>query len=151
MKNILLISLIILICSCSDVLAQSWQDYDSLRNVYMEKQSYDTALVYAKEVLQIISKEIGDNDSLYANALINVYEPYFLLRNFEKAIEYAEIELKIRRETTDSLSLSLATSCNNLAAIYSETGDFKKAEDLYIEAVEIRKKNKPYYRGRHFC
>lgn len=67
MKKLLTLSACIILLSNAS--AQTWQEADSLRNFYFEKQSYDTALIYAQQAADLVKEEFGEMDTLYADML----------------------------------------------------------------------------------
>ncbi len=58
---------------------------------------------------------------------------------YSEAIELAERVLAIRKEILEPDHPSVATSLNNLAALYRSMGRYAKAEPLYQQSLAIRK------------
>jgi len=138
-KGFFVICFIILICS-SYSFSQTWQELDSIRKVYMEHQSYDTALVYAEKGLQSVKEKTGENDTLYANMLTAIFEVNFYSGKYAKAIEYCEKEKEIRKALQGDKHPDYATTLNNLAVSYNKIGDFPAAELLCLEVINLYKK-----------
>ncbi|MBI4646412.1 MAG: CHAT domain-containing protein [Bacteroidia bacterium] len=130
---------VISLISGSDSFSQSWQELDSNRNAYMERQSYDTALIYAEKALQEAKETVGENDTLYANMLTWIFEVNYYAGNYEKAIEYGEKEKEIRKQLLGEKNLTYANSLDNLGVLYGIMSNYSKAELLMIEAKKIRK------------
>ena len=119
--------------------SQTWQSLDSLRLVYQEKQSYDTAIVFAEKALQAVKTITGEKDTLYAKRLSVLFELYYYNRNYPKAIEYCEKEKEILKITIGEKHPDYAQTINNLAYLYSLIGKYSNAESLYLESLKIRK------------
>ena len=76
-------------------IGQTWENFDSIRNYYLENSSYDTALIYAKKALQSAKEKFGNMDTIYANMLYNMAEISYRLSDYQKAIEYGLLEKEI--------------------------------------------------------
>jgi CHAT domain-containing protein len=128
---------------------QTWQHYDSLRAVYLEKISYDTALVFADKALQIVKEKTGENDTLYANMLRALMDVNYYAGKYPIAIEYCKKEKEIRKLIQGEKHPDYATTLSCLASLYDVTGNYQAAEPLYLEAKEILKEalgeKHPYY------
>ena len=138
-KVIYIISILSFIISHSSF-CQTWQYYDSLRAVYLQKLSYDTAQVYAEKALQSVKEKTGENDTLYARMLSAITEVTFCSGKYAIAIEYCKKEMEIRKVIQGIKHPDYATSLDNLASLYDATGNYHAAELFYIEAKDIRKK-----------
>ncbi|MBU0489063.1 MAG: CHAT domain-containing protein, partial [Bacteroidetes bacterium] len=123
----------------SSLYSQTWQEYDSLRTVFLEKGSYDSSIVFAEKALEVVKQKVGENDTLYANMLTALLEGNFYSGNFPKAIEYGEKEKKIRKAVQGEKHPDYATALNNLAYLNKEMGNFSAAEPSYLEAMNIYK------------
>ena len=118
---------------------QSWQSYDSLRAIYVEKLNYDSALIYAEKALECVKEKTGENDTLYANMLMAAEEANYYSNKYAIAIELCKKEIEIRRNIQGEKHPEYATSLNNLANLYCATGNYPAAEPLFLEAKSIRK------------
>ena len=92
-------------------------------------------------LVPILPPWAGANDLLdEANALNGkVIELYYSGR-YEEAIPYAERALQIREKALGKEHPEVASSLNNLAALYKATGRYAEAEPLYVRALQIREK-----------
>jgi len=109
---------------------------DSLRNYYLEKQRFDTALVYANQALTLVEKQYGKNDTLYADMLGGIMYVYGYSGNFKEAIKYCLQEKQIREKKQGKEHSAYGTVLNNLAFLYNTIGNSTKALPLYLEALE---------------
>jgi len=139
MKKFILIIFILLFIITHSSFCQNWQHYDSLRTVYLDKLSYDTALVYAERALQSAKEKTGENDTLYANMLRAIGEANYLLGKYSSAIEYCKKEMEIRKAIQGEKHPDYATSLYDLANLYDAMGNYSAAEALYIKAKDILK------------
>ncbi len=88
-KNVLHLIILLVLITNSSVFAQdTYQEADSLRQQYQNKQSYDTALVYAKQALTLVEKQYGKKDTLYADMLNGLVNIYGYSSRFNKAINF---------------------------------------------------------------
>ena len=69
---------------------------------------------------------------------------YRLVEEYDKAKEFHEEELKIRKKIFDkkpaNVQLNVAVSYNNLASVHLCIGDHRKAKQLHKKALKIQKK-----------
>jgi CHAT domain-containing protein/Flp pilus assembly protein TadD len=137
-KNICIIFISLFIIHPS-TFCQTWQTYDSLRSVYLDKESYDTALVFAEKALQTVKEEKGENDTCYANMLTGIFQVSNFMGDYKKAMENSEKEREIRKKIQGEKHPDYANTLNNLAILYEEMGNYTAAESLYLEAKKIRK------------
>jgi Tfp pilus assembly protein PilF len=59
--------------------------------------------------------------------------------DLEKAKDYYQLALQIRKEQSDPKHVDVIESYNELAVVYRNTGDLEKAKDYYERALEIQK------------
>ncbi len=148
MKKILFL-IIIVYGSCNSCFSQTWQYYDSLQAIYLQKQSYDTALVYAEKSLQAVKEKTGENDTLYANMLRAIMDINYYMGKYAIAIEYCKKEKEIRKTIQGEKHPDYATTLNCLASLYDVSGNYPAAEPLYLDAKSILKEvlgeKNPYY------
>jgi len=55
-----------------------------------------------------------------------------------EALDYYERSLEIKKETLPQNDLSLATSYNNIALMYDDNRNYKKAVEYVQQALQIR-------------
>ncbi len=90
----LVLVLVIIALASSSFAQSSWQEYDSLRNVYFERNRFDTALIYAEKALELVKEEFGENDTLYADMLIGVVYVHYYRGEYDISLGYAKKEKK---------------------------------------------------------
>lgn len=81
----------------------------------------------------------GEEDPDTLNLLNNLAMFYHQIGNYEKAAELCERELAISRRVTPD-DPGIYTSVGNLAAIYVALHKFDRAEALYLEALQGRRR-----------
>ena len=104
--------------------------------------------------LKIFAKEIKylfqENRSIYSISIefreTDILEIYLFLAQtlhhyceLEKAKEYHEWALKIRKEQLSANHVDVAASYIDLGRVYSDTGDLEKAKEYFEWALEIQK------------
>ncbi len=117
--------------------SQTWQELDSLSNVYIGMQSFDKAFVYAEKAAEIVKNEYGETDTLYADRLISLLHINFYIGNYKEGVKYAEQEKAIRLKTQGNLHEKYSTCISNLGVLYSKMGQYDKVLPLYMESLEI--------------
>ncbi len=141
-KNVLHLIILLVLITNSSVFAQdTYQEADSLRQQYQNKQSYDTALVYAKQALTLVEKQYGKKDTLYADMLNGLVNIYGYSSRFNKAINFCKKELEIRLKLQGKDNINYGNCIAWLGWLYYNIGDYDKALPLYIEALENIKKS----------
>ena len=120
---------------------QTWQQYDSLRLIYYDKQSYDTSLVFAEKALQAMKDQKGESDTLklYANILTHTARANYYSGKYATAIEFGEQDKKLRKIIQGEKHHSYLYTIDYLAESYTKTGKYQTAESLYIEVKNIKK------------
>ena len=119
---------------------QTWQHYDSLRAVYLQRLNYDTAIIYAEKALQAVKGTKGDKDTLYVNMLRELVGVDYYSGKYPIAIEYCKKEIEIRKTIQGEENPDYATSLNDLANLYDAMGDYPASVPLFLAAKEILKK-----------
>ena len=84
-----------------------------------------------------ISREFRETDILEIYLFLAETLHYYC--ELEKAKEYYEWALKIRKEQLGANHVDVAKCYNNLGTVYRDTGDLEKAKEYYEWALEIRK------------
>ena len=64
------------------------------------------------------------------------------LGDFEKAKEYHELALSIKKKKLGPENVQVATSYNNLGLVHDKLGDFEKAKEYHELALSIRQKKR---------
>ncbi len=123
----------------------------SLGVFYYQTGNYSKSEKCYLEVLEKYKKIYGEKNLNYSTILNNIGALYLAKaivsdNNKEsnewtnKAVDYFTTSLKV-----DSISIGMehshyAAHLNNLAELYRNTGQFEKAEPLYLKSIEIEKK-----------
>ena len=119
--------------------AHSYKQADSLRQIFLKKQSFDTALVYANQSLSLVEKQYGKNDTLYADMLSVKMQLLYYMSNYPEAINCLIQEKEIREKTQGKDNPSYGSTLGNLANLYQATGHYDKALPMQLEALENTK------------
>jgi len=114
--------------------------YNILGNVYGEKDDLDNALFYYNRCL-FLSRELGDKKAEVVT-LDNMGTIYQKQRAFEKALYYYEQSLGLLTDEKDK-----ASTYNNIALVYGEKDNYKKAVEYLKKAMEIYESTGDYYNG----
>ena len=117
------------------VLSQSWQHYDSLRVLQLEKRNCDSSLYFAEKALKMVKLKYGEGDTLFADMLLGVFDAHVCSQNFKQAILTGELEVANRRKVQGENNQEYRDILNNLAKLYWQTGDLVKAFELCNEVV----------------
>ena len=116
--------------------SQTWQELDSLRMHYQNKQDYVNALMYAEKCLEEVGEKLGVKDSIYADMLENIAYVYFYMGNHSKALQYVEEEMLLRKEIQGEQHSKYLICLNNMATLNSELKNFNEA--LMISEVALK-------------
>lgn len=96
-----------------------------------------------KSLLLIIGFAFINFNSVQAQSwaeLNNKATEYFNSGNDSIAISYAEMAIMQAEKEFGKKHINYAISCGNLAFLYKSSGDYGKAEPLYLQSVKIIKK-----------
>ncbi|XP_046855133.1 uncharacterized protein LOC124448164 [Xenia sp. Carnegie-2017] len=91
--------------------------------------------------LQSENNDISPNHVDVATSLNNLGNVYSDTGNFDKAIEFHEKALEIRKQSLGPNHVDVAWSINNLGNVYKDTGNYDKAVEFHEKALEIRKQS----------
>ncbi|MFH2094643.1 MAG: CHAT domain-containing tetratricopeptide repeat protein, partial [Bacteroidota bacterium] len=139
MKNLLPFVLLPVLLFSNSLPGQQWACYDTLKNEYVSRQSYDTALIYAEKAAEEYYNTVGENDTTYAILLNSVMEVEYYNGDYESAISYGEKALAIRLNTLGERHLEYANTCAWLGYLYFTTGKYPAAEEMYKKTIEARR------------
>jgi tetratricopeptide (TPR) repeat protein/DNA-binding CsgD family transcriptional regulator len=117
--------------------------YNHLGNAYLRIPIFDKALSSYLASLKIVEDTLPNtswekNQSYNSLILNNIGTVYNKLGQTEKALDFFNKSLKIRRQQND-LS-GIATCLQNIGIIHEQNEDFDSTLLLYNEALKIRKK-----------
>jgi tetratricopeptide (TPR) repeat protein len=85
------------------------------------------ALTYALEAKEVTSEISGEDNLDYAQSLNDLAFIFLERKDFQKAIEYFQESLNIRKRNLSSTHLKVAESYNNLISVYYDFGFYHDA------------------------
>ncbi len=103
-------------------------------------RNYGEAIRVAKQILEIRSRELGEEHPDVAYSLNSLANLYYDKGDYATAEPLYQRALAIREKMLDLEHPDVARSLNNLALIYRKNGDFAKAESYHRRALAIREK-----------
>lgn len=101
-------------------------------------------LIVNKDIYNFTDDEfhsLEDKKFLYAQNLFYLAEAYSKIENINKAIEYHEKSIKIKKMVLSQDHPEYVLSLNNLSSLYFKKNNYEAALKLYIECMEIEEKN----------
>ncbi len=110
-----------------------------LYSLFKSQNKPEEQLPFALAMLQKGEKELDTQDTAYARILFIVGGCYYKIGKNEEAKKYLSNSIKIW-EHKEPLYPIYAGCLNSLGNLYSDMGDYKSAESLYLKSLEIRKK-----------
>jgi tetratricopeptide (TPR) repeat protein len=99
---------------------------------------YDEAIPLARQVVEILEKELGPADPLLASALSTLAGLFRAKSDYVQAEPLYQRALEIREKAPGTGRLDLAVSLDNLAGVLVNEVEYARAEQLYKRALEIR-------------
>jgi tetratricopeptide (TPR) repeat protein/CHAT domain-containing protein len=133
--------LILLLCSLSNVLSQTYEELNQKLMEYYKKGEYATSIDYAEKAKIQAEKEFGKEHNNYAESLNNLAMLFKEMGAYDKAEPLFIESMDIYKKTLGPNNPEYATALNNLATFYFDLGKYDKAEPLFIESSAIRKKS----------
>jgi CHAT domain-containing protein/Tfp pilus assembly protein PilF len=116
---------------------------DSLINLMYEqngKQNFDSAIVYAKEIIAL-TLTLYDSTSIdYAIGVRDLGYLYNANFDFVNAELYDKKAIALLEKIAGKNDAEYATAINNLGAVYEDLGVYSAADSLYKESSLIRKR-----------
>ena len=143
--KLIIVAICLSVLTCISASAQTWQEYDSLRWQYQQKESYDSAVIYARLTVKLVEKETGNESELYADKLVMLSYMLSLNNQTDSAIIYLEKELIIRKKYFDSNPGKYEESIYNLAGLYYDAQEYEKSLQYYRESMELYGKLNGFY------
>jgi tetratricopeptide (TPR) repeat protein len=119
--------------------AEVKQLYQQFSELYRQGK-YEEAIPFAKRILTITEKALGEYHQLVAVSLNNVALLYSSQEKYTQAEPLYQRALDIYEKELGKEHREVATSLNNLAGVYFGQGKYTQAESLYQRALAIRKK-----------
>jgi CHAT domain-containing protein/tetratricopeptide (TPR) repeat protein len=115
--------------------AQSWEELIQKTGKYLSEKNKDSSLATADRALKLA---INSSPSKHALTLGMIGQIYFDYGNYDKAAEYFLSEKNLKQTFLGKTNTSYAVSLNNLSSAYQELGRYQEAEQLLLEAVDIK-------------
>lgn len=109
-------------------------------NPFYEAASWQLILPIYKEILDIIKKSLGPENTIVAAILSNLATLYQLMGKYNESIKYYERSLKVFKELNEFGSPNSIATLNNLSLLYEMKGESKKALKLHRQVFISRKK-----------
>ena len=106
---------------------------------FLDKYAYynEAENVYLRFVQ--LSEETNGQDETTTASYNNIGIVYNNLGDYDKALEYHNKALKIRKEVLGEKHTDTAASYVGIGNVYDDLGDYNKALELYNKALEIQK------------
>ena len=113
----------------------------SLSIYYYNIGSFDKYESHGLETIKIVGNAMGKDNPTYAGALINLSNFYNGMKRYEK-VEPLLLEAKVIFEASLEMKKHpFYLNClSNLGLLYFSTDDMEKAEDFFLQSLELRKK-----------
>ena len=108
-------------------------------NILYHYCSFNDAIEYCQQGLEIQKEQLGPNHVDVANSYNNLGSVYWKTNDLEKVQEYSQLALEIQKEQLGPNHVDVANSYNNLGSVYWKTNDLEKAQEYYQLALEIQK------------
>ena len=127
--------------TCTQILAQdSLARYSlaELDTLYKHTKIPQDKLPYALAMLKTGEKQFNKQDTSYAKILFKVRNTYGRIRDFKNATIYLQKAIDIQKTKATNTS-AYANSLNNLGMVYYYQFKLEKVENLWLEAMRIRK------------
>ncbi|MFN6039916.1 MAG: tetratricopeptide repeat protein, partial [Bacteroidota bacterium] len=137
MKNILLIFFFMIIsqlAKAQDTYNELKTQYDSLRKV----ENHEGALLVAKQMNAWALKNETDTSLRYAVSLRYVGNCYMSFEKYDSSIIFYNNVLQILEKQGRKNDVDYTETLNSLGISYKHDGEFKKAEESYLKAIDIR-------------
>ena len=100
---------------------------------------------YYKEALEVdlrfvqLSEETNGQNETTADAYNNIGNVYHKLGDYDKALEYHNKALEIKKDVLGEDHPNTAHSYNNIGNVYRNLGDYDKALEYHFKGLEIKK------------
>jgi CHAT domain-containing protein len=121
---------------------QAQSNFEELKSefsVFRQAGDQDGALSTAKRMHRLALQEQGDTSYWYALSARYIGNPFYSQENVDSCLFYWEKSAKLFSEYHPDHA-DYATSLNNLGVLYSDLGDYAKAEEYHLQSLAIRKK-----------
>ena len=115
-------------------------NYEDSMTYYSNKNDYKKAVFWAEKNSNAIKVEKGINDTLYAAAIDNLAQFYFLDNNFNESAKLYKIAADIYLGQIGNYNSKYLFTINELGESYNKLGDLKEAEKYFSESIEGQRK-----------
>lgn len=147
MKKIFLISMTLLLVSCTSVetrkettLNDQWKKLNNQAVSLFNQGHYAAAIKVAKKALSIAARTFGPNHPDVALSMHNLAMPYQVIGKYAEAESLHKRALVIWEKAHGEDHPDVAYSLSALAQLYESRGNYVEAEPLHKRALAIRKK-----------
>lgn len=122
--------------------------FNRIASAYDKARMYDNSYTKANEALSILQKNNIANSSEQGASFFLIAK-YMANKevNFEKAMEFYNKSLEVRRKTLEINDPLIAQTLNSMGIACSRTGRYKKAISYYKKAIEVLKDNTDQKKG----
>lgn len=111
----------------------------NLAELYIKKQKYGDAENYYQRLLSVYEKAMP-NPQATANVLDRLAVLNYMRSDVDQAEKLYQRALALREQLQGPGHLDIASSFYNLAEFYSVRGNYKKAEQYYLQLLEMKEK-----------
>lgn len=109
---------------------------------YMRETSQvEASYRYAETALKLMDKMEIEGSAAYATTLLNIANAYRAGGRLEDSMGFYKEVLKLYEELLPRTDMLFASLYNNVSLLYQEQGDFEKARENLLKALEIVKVN----------
>lgn len=137
-KKIMKILLLMLLTTFT-IYSQNFSDYYKMSQEALQKRDFENALKYAELSRKDAEIKFGPDNKMNINIYWLIGKIYFYKGNYNEAIQNYELEKQLIEKLNGKQDLNYARSLNNLFVCYSSIGRGNDAENILIEAIEIKK------------
>ena len=121
---------------------------NELLGYYRETGQKENAFRMADQAVMRAGRMGLEGTLPYATTLLNVASAYRVFGRLQESMDYYRQVEKLYQELLEPDSMFMAGLQNNMALLYQEMGDFGKAKERLLEALEIvEKKDAAYETG----
>jgi CHAT domain-containing protein/tetratricopeptide (TPR) repeat protein len=117
------------------------ESYKSIGDIYHNLQNFEKAFQYYNQSL-IISEAISGNEENLANLYNSISGCLISTGDFIQATIYLEKALSTNKRKTYQEKLNYAIALGNLGSAYENRGDYLKAVDYYLKAMNLHQEVK---------
>lgn len=109
-----------------------------LRDSFDNKGEYQTALEYAKQIVDLLKEGGHPKDTFYAKAIQNLAFTHQKLNNYTETLRLLTEQKDLIKKIYNSTHPDYATSLSAIASVHIHNHDYAKATQLLLEAKKIQ-------------